>query len=122
MQIAIKSTNIVLTEAISNYVDNKIKPFEKFADSPDTICRVEVGKTSKHHQHGDYFRAEVKVILRGKEYYASSERSDLYSAIDEVRDELFNKVSLQKDKEITRFRRIGAKIKNFIRGIKNKNE
>ena len=97
MQIDIKGTNLELTEAIKDYINEKIGSLEKYFDEI-LAARVEVGVTTKHHQKGNIFRAEVnlevpqKYILR-----AETEREDLYMAINEVKDDL--QVQLKKYKE-----------------------
>lgn len=98
MKIDIKGTNMELTEAIKDYVNEKIGSLEKFFDNI-VEARVEVGKTSNHHQKGDIFRAEVnldvpeKYVLR-----AEATREDLYMAINQVKDELQRQVKKYKEK------------------------
>jgi putative sigma-54 modulation protein len=98
MKIDIKGTNMELTEAIKDYVNEKIGGLEKFFDNI-IEAKVEVGKTSNHHQKGDVFRAEVnldvpeKYVLR-----AEAVREDLYMAINEVKDDLQRQIKKYKEK------------------------
>lgn len=119
MNIQLKGTNISLTDAIQEYVDKKLSPLERFvnAQNPDTVCNVEVGKTSSHHKHGDMYRAEVRIALPSKNIYVQAEESDLYSAIDKVKDEAYHALSNNKDRQHSAIRRGGAKIKNMIKGM-----
>lgn len=118
MKIKIKTTNIELTSAIESYVEEKINSVEKFAvphESEEPIVEVEIGKTTNHHQSGDVFRAEANFRVRGKHFRATSEQSDLYAAIDDLRDELARELSTDKTKTRTLVRRGAGMIKNILR-------
>lgn len=118
MKINIKTTNIDLTDALSAYVEEKIRGVEKFMaahEHEDVPVYVEVGKTSNHHHAGDIFRAEANVTVRGKHFRAVSKQSDLYSAIDDMRSELVREINSYKGKERTLFRRGAGAIKNLLR-------
>jgi len=120
MNIVIKCTNISLTDAIRDYINNKVSTLSKFVASPDTICHVEVGKTTQHHKHGEVFRAEIRLTIDGQEYYVTSEKEDLYQAIDDVKDDVFNRIVSRKEKRQTFFKRSGARLKNMLRGVMGK--
>ncbi|OHA79531.1 MAG: ribosomal subunit interface protein [Candidatus Yonathbacteria bacterium RIFCSPHIGHO2_01_FULL_44_41] len=118
MKIKITTTNIELTSAIESYVQEKIRSVEKFAlphESEDPIAEVEIGKTTNHHQSGDVFRAEVNLRVRGKHFRATSEKDDLYAAVDDMRNELVRELSSHKDKTRTLVRRGAGMIKNMLR-------
>lgn len=118
MNIAIKSTNIELTEALQDYTEKRLSGIAKFAGG-EAMVRVEIGKTTGHHKHGDVFVAEVNVTTAlGRQYRAVSEKNDLYEAIDDVRGEIINTLSGDKDRSQTLFRRGAAKIKNMLKGFK----
>lgn len=118
MKIKIKTTNIELTSAIESYVHEKIKSVEKFAmphESEDPVVEVEIGKTTNHHQSGDVFVAEANIRVRGKHFRATSEKNDLYAAIDDMRNELVRELSSHKEKTRTLVRRGAGMIKNILR-------
>lgn len=118
MQIKIKTTNIELTSAIESYVEEKVRGVEKFAVphvDEDPIAEVEIGKTTNHHNSGDVFRAEINLRVRGKHFRATSEKSDLYAAIDDVRNEIVRELNSHKDKTRTLVRRGAGMIKNILR-------
>lgn len=107
-----------LTPAISDYIEKRITSIEKFANEDSTtFCHVDIAKTSSHHKHGDIFKAEIRITTKGQEFYASSEKDDLYAAIDETRDEIARKLKSSKEKRISFVRRGGAKVKNIIKGF-----
>lgn len=118
MNINIKATGFELTEAIRDYVNTKLGSVEKVIKNPDSAYMyVEVGKESDHHQKGDVYKAEVKVDTAGQSFYAVEHESDLYAAIDEVKDEILEKIKGDKDKQISRVRRGGRMVKDFIKGF-----
>lgn len=123
MKIKITTTNIELTSAIESYIDEKINSIEKFAlphNQENPIVDITIGKTTNHHHSGDIFIAEANISLRGKQYRATSEQSDLYAAIDTLRDELARELSSDKAKTRTLVRRGAGMIKNMLRfGRKN---
>jgi ribosomal subunit interface protein len=100
MNVKIKGTNIELTSYLSKLVEQKIKSIEKLLpENPDLIIEVELEKTTKHHQKGDLFRAEVQVeVPGGKMLRAVSIKEDFRSALTEVKDELQIQIKKHKDK------------------------
>ena len=98
MQIDIKGTNMELTEAIKDYVNEKVGSLERFFDQA-LIARVDVGRTSNHHQKGDVFRAEININVPQKQLLrAESVRDDLYVAINEAKEELERQIKKYKEK------------------------
>jgi putative sigma-54 modulation protein len=119
MNISIKSTNIELTPALKDYIEKRLGSITKFSGGNADIS-VEVGKTTAHHKQGDFFLAEVNVLTPlGKQYRAVSETSDLYEAIDDVRNEIVRELSSAKTKQQTLFKRGAQKIKNLLKGLRN---
>lgn len=116
MYIKIKGTNFEVTDAIQDYVDKKLAGLEKFLKDGSKV-EVEVGKTTRHHQHGDIFRAEINVNIKGKFHRSESEKSDLYAAIDEAREEMIMILASDKDRSQTLWKKGAQKIKNITRGI-----
>ncbi len=115
----LKTLNIELTQAISEYVDKKLMALHKYIkEEEELLANVEVGKTSNHHKSGDIFRAEIKVNIGGKDFFASVEKDDLYAAIDEVKDEITKELSRDKKKSEKLFRAGAAKVKNILKMIK----
>jgi len=122
MKINIKTTNMEGTVALSSYVEEKLQGVEKFAlphENEKLNAEVEIGKINNHHQSGDVFRAEVNICVRGKNFRATSEKSDLYVAIDDMRDGLVRELTSHKDKTHTLFRRGAGAIKHMLRFGRN---
>ncbi len=119
MKINTKSTSITLTPDITNYLDKKLEGLKKFIDpqDPAVMIDVELGKTTRHHQTGDIFRAEINIFAPQKTFRAEAESSDLYSAIDELKDQIQNELRSDKKKTLHFVRKSGQKLKNFLRGF-----
>ncbi len=107
-----------LTSAISSYVNKKAEAIERFVpEGEEVIISVEVGKTTKHHKQGDYFKAEFDVSLNGENFFTDSEKSDLYKAIDDAKDELIKRIKNNKKRKNTLFKRGAVSIKKMLKGF-----
>jgi ribosomal subunit interface protein len=117
MNIKITTTHFDKTPAIEEYVIKKILPLRKLIESEQTLlCEVEIGKSSGHHKSGDIFRAEVNIVMPGGvQVYAEAEESDLYAAIDVVRDEVERAIVSGKKKRGAMFRRGAQRIKSMLK-------
>lgn len=119
MNISIKSKNIDLTPALKDYTEKRISGVTKYTGE-DVTAVIEIGKTTAHHKHGDIFSAEINVTTSlGKQFRAVSEKSDLYEAIDDVRNEIVRELSSSKGKKDALWKRGARKIKNMMRGFRS---
>lgn len=96
MIMTIHGTGIDLTNAIREYVENKIVTLEKFMEAV-TKVEIDVGMRTHHHQKGKIFYAEVNMHHPGGVLRVEKDAEDLYKAIDKVKDHL--KVELESLKE-----------------------
>ena len=119
MKIKLRAKNFDITPAIDEYVSKKISTLEKFLDTKnEVLCEVEIGRTTKHHNTGDIFKAEVNIVQPGnKQIYAVAEEIDLYTAIDVVRDEAERAIVSRKNKYKTLWRRGASQIKDILRRV-----
>lgn len=124
MNINIKTNNIEITAEVRDYLNKKIESFDKLIDKNDESASFNVilARTTKHHQKGDIFNAEINLHIKGKVLHASSEGVDIYAAIDFVKDEIIRELRSYKDKKIGMLKKGGNKIKNLFRGIYKKND
>lgn len=121
MNINIKGTNIELTEAITNYIYDKLESVKKvLTDVEGTYVHVEVGRISRHHAKGDVFKAEFEVKSQGVSHYAHINTEDLYSAIDMVKDEIVEKIKSHKSKNRSHFLKGAQKAKKLLRDVLHK--
>jgi len=122
MATNIKATGIDLTPAITDYVNKKIESIQKFVGADQNInVYVEVGKTTKHHKQGDYFKAEFNVEIEGESLFTSSEKSDLYKAIDDSKEEIIRRIMNFKKRKNTLFKRGSMSVKKMLKGISKRN-
>lgn len=122
MNIKLQAKNIEITEAIHDYVVKRVtnlgKVLSKIEEEGGEVqVYFEVGKSTKHHKGGEFFHADCSVSFNGKNYYASADKENLYEAIDSIKENLANKISRTKDKDLSLFYRGARKIKNALKGI-----
>lgn len=118
MKINTKATNISLTPAITEYIDKKLESLVKFFSSAEeVVVNVEVGKITRHHKSGDVFRAELHVISAGEDYYVSAQKTDLYVAIDEVKDNIIREMTSRRKRTLRLVRKGGARIKAILKNL-----
>lgn len=111
-----------LTDAISDYVNNRLSGIKKFIkDGEEMLTLVEVGKTTNHHKQGDVFRAEFNVDISGNKFYTFSEKEDLYEAIDDAKKEIIRQITSNKDRKQTLFKRGAKSVKKMLKGISDRN-
>ncbi len=104
MKIILKGKDFEITDSVEDYLRKTIKSLEKlFKNYDEELMKVEmeVGRTTRHHQTGDIFRAEINLSVGGKLFRAESERDDIFAAIDEVRDDLEREIKKFKTKNET---------------------
>ena len=117
MKINIKATGMELTPAISEYVEKKVGMLEKYVRNSGVIAHVEVGRSTQHHKTGNVFRAEVHLVGAGFDLYAAAEHSDLYAAIDLVKDDIARTAVGEKGRRETLTRRGARLVKDALRGM-----
>ena len=112
-----------LTDAIREYVEKRSLGLEKFMQNNDTtqMVRVEVGKTTMHHKHGDVYKAQFDITIAGAKFHAVSEKEDLYSAIDDAKEGIIREITSNKDRRGTLFRRGARSVKKMLKGISKRN-
>ena len=116
MKIILKSTNFSLTPSISEYVDSTLMSLEKLLQGLGELeMRVEVGRSTFHHNKGEVFFAEANVNIGKNLLRSRTEALSVQAAIDEIKDELKNEINKFKGKRETVFRRGSRSISKFLR-------
>ena len=119
-KIDIRANSIELTPAIEEYIYKKAESFDKYIEGGDGArLYVEIEKTTAHHRQGEVFRAEFNLSTSKGQFRAEEEASDLYAALDEVKDELLSEIRKEKDKHQTLLKRGHQKVKDFLRRFNN---
>lgn len=116
MKIIIKGTKIKLNDALYDYIEEKIGGLRKFLHGVDpdlAEARVEVGKSTRHHQKGEFFRAEVNLSLPGRLLRAEAAKKDIFMAITTVKDELQQQIKNYKSEPMTKYKKGARQLKDF---------
>lgn len=117
MKINLKTKNFSLTPSIKIYLEEKLNSLDKFLPSDESISAdVELSKTTKHHQKGDVFRAEINLSMPGRLIRAAVEQWDLRVAIDKMRDGLQREIKSGKEKNISLYKKGARLFKKILRG------
>lgn len=116
MEIKIKTTNFSLTLAIKTYLESKLNSLNKFLPYDESVfADVELAKTTRHHQKGDIFKAEVNLKIPKHLIRAVAEEWDLRAAIDTVRDELQREIKIKKEKNFSLYKKSARVLKKLLR-------
>lgn len=101
----IEATNMELTPAIREYVEEKMEYIGNLLPDDDSlIADIEVGKTTHHHNKGKIMRCEVNLQVPGELLRVEKIEKNLYKAIDKVKDHLARQVKTYKNKKLGRRR------------------
>jgi putative sigma-54 modulation protein len=99
MKLNIKATNLELTPALRNYIQEKMDMLEKFlGDRPVIQADFEIELTTKHHLKGEIFRAEANLSMPRELLRVEKAEKDMYKAIDKVKDHLKEMIVKHKEK------------------------
>ncbi len=121
MKIIIRTKNLELTATLKNFIEEKIGSLKKFVNvlkreedpstnsgrDKKTLAEVffEIEKESKHHNKGQVFRSEARILLPGKKIMAQSAGDDLLLTVVEIKDKLQQEIKKYKFKKIDLARR-----------------
>jgi putative sigma-54 modulation protein len=107
MRVKIKSSRLELTDAIKQYIENKMAMVEKYLGTKVKVinCDFEIAKTVGGQSKGDIFRAEVNLEVPHEILRVEKTETDLYKAIDKVKDHLDLVIKKYKEKLIDKKRR-----------------
>jgi putative sigma-54 modulation protein len=111
MKITIMGSKLELTESLKTYVEGKLKPLGtlvKRVDAEGAVdMKVEVGRTTRHHKHGEVFKAEVNLSLPNAMLRAEEFDETIRAAVDKVKAKLRGEILKYKAKNETRTRAAG---------------
>ena len=91
MQLTISGHHIELTDALKNYVTEKMQKLERHYDH---ITNAHVVLTVVKLQQ----RAEATIHISGAELFADADCPDMYAAIDKLTDKLDRQILKHKEK------------------------
>lgn len=117
MQYNLKGTNIDLSEELRAYIDKKLSGMDVLLAN-DEAARVDIELEYKESEEKMY-RAEL-MLHDGTVLRAEARGSSLHEAIDKAVDELFAELTKAKKKQRAVFRHSAVKVKEYLRGWRNK--
>ncbi len=95
MQLNISGHHVEMTDALKNYVEEKLSKLTRHFDN---ITSGQVTLTVEKERQ----KAEAVIHLSGQDIHASSEHDDMYAAIDLLSDKLDRQVVKYKEKKQAR--------------------
>lgn len=99
MEVLIRGNKIDITDAMSNYVNEKLSKLDKYMDT-DTIKANVLVKVRNYTQ-----KIEVTIPLKTLILRAEEEQEDFYSAVDLVVSKIERQIRKNKDKLIKKEKR-----------------
>ena len=118
INISIKGRNMKLTEAVEDYARKKVDSLRKVITADEEagiFAQVELGKEVRDQMSGDIFVATIDLDIAGEVHHVEVEQSDLYAAIDEMKDEISRVVRNYQKKKRDLTRRGSLKMKEDLR-------
>lgn len=113
--IKYKATNTELQNHLKDQVEEKFRTLHKyFGDVTDVKIEVEFEKEAPH-QHGNVFRFEANVWLKGRLYRAEATEDSFEKSIARVRGELDTEILRRHKKSESLMRKGSRKIKEMLR-------
>ncbi len=91
MEIIIRGDKMKITEAMSNYINEKLGRLDKYLENSDTVRANVIVKVKNHEQ-------KVEITIPLKSYILRSEetKEDFYAAVDKTIDKLERQVRKNK--------------------------
>ncbi len=101
MKVNIKAKNLTLTPEIKDYIQKKMDMLDRrFTNIKVINADFEVGLTTRHHNKGEIYRAEVNIEVPGELLRVEKTEKILFKAIDKVKDHLTRSIKRYKEKRM----------------------
>ncbi len=109
MKLNIKATKVELTPKIKDFIQEKADMLDKYLGSiTPTNCDFEIAQ-DKAQQNGDIYRAELNIAVPGELLRVEKTESDIFKAIDKVKDHMARSITKYKEKKMDK-KRQGAEM------------
>jgi len=110
------------TDPINDYVVKRVtdlgKLLAKIQNAGGKInAHFEVAKSTNHHKSGLVYHADCSITIDGAQFYSSSDKEDLYEAIDDCKNQVFSEIKKKKEKKQALYKRGAQKFKDMVRGV-----
>ncbi|MDO8548293.1 MAG: ribosome-associated translation inhibitor RaiA [bacterium] len=120
MNYNLKGTGIDITDELRGYVEKKLELHTDKFLSNDTTAHADVELEYQELRHGEHYRAEFTLEASGILYRAESWGVTLHEAVDLALAELQKELRRNKKMKLKMFRHTAVKVKEFLRGWRNK--
>lgn len=101
MEIFVRGDNVKVTEAIENYVKDKLKRIDKYIGDNEHVKATAVINVKNHNQ-----KVEITIPLKSFIIRAEETRDDLYAAIDVVVDKLERQIRKNKTRLNNKYKNV----------------
>ena len=93
MKISVRGDKIKVTEAMNNYVVEKLKKIDKYLDNPEEVSASVVVRVEKQGQ-----KVEITIPLKNFMLRAEETQEDIYAAVDTIIDKIERQIRKNKTK------------------------
>ena len=123
INVNIKATNMDLSDSLTDYVVTKVtnlgRLLKKLQEAGGEVSfNFEVAKTTNHHKAGQVYKADCSIMIDGEQFYSSSEKEDIYEAVDDCKDQVFRKIKKGKEKNRSSFMKGAHRLKEMMKSAK----
>ncbi len=113
MKLLIQGNNIAVTEAIHDYVEQKLEKAVKHFNGLTTKVDVHLS-VERNARIADRHKAEVTVYANGTVIRAQEGSENLYASIDLVSDKIARQLRKYKERHVDQHARAGVKTSDFV--------
>ena len=93
MKISVRGDKVKVTEAMNNYVVEKLKKIDKYLDNPNEVSANVVVRVEKQGQ-----KVEITIPLKNFMLRAEETQEDIYAAVDTIIDKIERQIRKNKTK------------------------
>ena len=93
MKISVRGDKVKVTEAMNNYVVEKLKKIDKYLDNPEAVNASVVVRVEKQGQ-----KVELTIPLKNFMLRAEETQEDIYAAVDTIVDKIERQIRKNKTK------------------------
>ena len=93
MEIIIRGDKLKITEAMSDYINEKLEKLEKYLEHSDTVRANVIVKVRNHEQ-----KVEITIPLKSFILRSEETQEDFYAAVDKTIDKLERQIRKNKTK------------------------
>lgn len=115
----IKGTGVEITPELRSYVEKRLAPAEKLLEG-DTTAHADVELEYSMVRDGGKYRAEFTVSSGGTVYRVEDLGGTMHEAIDLAAGELTRDLTKKRKKRLKVLRHSAVRVKEFLRGWRNK--